>query len=187
VRSKKRRIAASRRFVHEETDLLRRYDGRWLHRRHRSRVDAFVNEGDHVTEYCAAIRSYDTIVMGRRTYEFGLRFGVADPYPWADTVVCGHFVEPPSSRVRFVTDGVTEVERLKRGDGAPIYLCGGGELASALFDARLIDELILKVSPVVLGQGIPLAARLTRAPTLALRACKTYANGVVVSHYDVRH
>ena len=46
-------------------------------------VDRFVHEGEHVTEYLESLRNdYDVVVMGRRTYEFGLRYGVTDPYPW---------------------------------------------------------------------------------------------------------
>lgn len=77
------------------------------------------------------------------------------------------------------------VRALRAEDGGPIYLCGGGALASTLLNAGLVDELILKVNPVLLGAGIGLAPGLLGARSLTLRSVKPYASGVVRLHYDV--
>ncbi|MBK6696871.1 MAG: dihydrofolate reductase [Myxococcales bacterium] len=150
-------------------------------------VDALTNQGDHVTEYVDALKTYDTIVMGRRTYEFGLRFGVTDPYPWAETVVFGGLADaPPHPRVRFTReDPVGVIEALKLREGSPIYLCGGGRLARTLFDAGAVDELIVKISPVLLGSGIPLTMGLGKSVPLRHRSSKVHDVGVVVTRYEV--
>lgn len=151
-------------------------------------VGAFLHEGEHASEYTAALKGFDTIVMGRGTYAFGLQFGISDPYPWADTVVFSRILAeaPPDPRVRFLaTDPAEKITRLKARSGSAIYLCGGGVLASSLFEAGLIDELVLKVNPVLLGSGIPLSTRVRGAVRLHLREAKTYTNGVIVSRYDV--
>ncbi len=149
-------------------------------------VSAFPTEGDHVEEYVAALRSYEAVVMGRKTYDFGLRFGVTDPYPWLDTyVISRSMTESPSARVQIADDGVALVRRLKDAPGKPIYLAGGGELARALFDAGLIDEVVVKLNPVLLGAGVPLAPNLGSPMPLRLRSSKVHDVGVVVLRYDV--
>src|SRR5215210_6877217 len=51
-------------------------------------VDGFVAEGDHATEFLESLQNdYDVVLMGRKTYEFGLRLGVTDPYPWLEQYV----------------------------------------------------------------------------------------------------
>jgi dihydrofolate reductase len=149
-------------------------------------VSAFLTEGDHIPEYLAALKSYEAVVMGRKTYDFGLRFGVTDPYPWLDTyVVSKSMTESPSPRVQIADDGVALVRRLKEASGGPIYLAGGGELARGLFDAGLVDEVVVKVNPALLGAGIPLAPRLASTTKLRLRSTKVHDVGVVVLKYDV--
>ncbi|RYZ60818.1 MAG: dihydrofolate reductase [Proteobacteria bacterium] len=151
-------------------------------------VGMFAHDGDHAAEYLAALRGYDTIVMGRKTWEFGQRLGVTDPYPWAETVVFGHFDESPDPRVRFTAEDPHEVVReLKRKPGSPIYLAGGGDLARSLFDGKAIDELVVKINPVLLGSGVGLAPRLSSAVRLQARACSLHASGVIVARYDVAY
>lgn len=151
-------------------------------------VDCFLFEGEHVAEYLAALKAYDAVVMGRKTYEFGLKLGVTDPYPWMDTYVVSRTMkESPNERVKIVADDAAgAVRRLKEQQGGDIYLCGGGELATCLFDAGLVDEVILKVNPVLLGGGIALAPGLRAATHLELLSTKVHRNGVVVLHYAVR-
>jgi dihydrofolate reductase len=74
------------------------------------------------------------------------------------------------------------VRQLKTEAGKDIWLCGGGRLAAAVFTE--IDELILKINPVLIGTGIPLfhGAAGTRATLLTEN--KAYPNGFVLAHYD---
>lgn len=151
-------------------------------------VAAFPHHGDHVDEYVAALRTYDTILMGRRTYEFGLRLGVTDPYPWAETYVASTtMTASPDLRVQVTAEDPRElVRRLKQRDGgSPIYLAGGGLLARTLLDAGLVDEVIVKLNPVLLGGGIALAPGLAAAVPLRLRSTKVHDAGVVVLRYAV--
>lgn len=46
------------------------------------------------------------------------------------------------------------VRELKEQEGLDIWLCGGGKLAAELHDE--IDEILLKIHPVTIGEGIPL-------------------------------
>jgi dihydrofolate reductase len=149
----------------------------------------FVPTGDHADEYLAALRSYETIIMGRKTYDVGLDAGVSDPYPFLETIVFSRTLgKSPNARVKVLaSDPAAAVRELKQRDGGPICLCGGGELASVLFEANVVDELILKVNPMLLGSGIPLARGLPSHPKLTLASTKVHANGVIVARYAVQH
>src|SRR5688572_16452493 len=105
--------------------------------------DAFPMEGDHVSDYLAALRSYDAVVMGRRTYEVGLAVGVTNPYPWLRTFVVSRTLpDSPDPNVTIVRDDpVGAVRTLKDAPGRGIYLCGGGSLAATLLDGGVVDRI----------------------------------------------
>ncbi len=162
---------------------------------------AFPVEGDHIdmvvrewrdTLPAPALRAwgltadhtrFDAVVMGWNTYAAGFPHGVDDPYPHLDQVVVTRARADHAfpSAVRTTADPVAEVRRLKQQPGVGIWLCGGGLLAAALADE--IDRLVLKVNPVVLGQG-PTLFDGAYAPRSFERAAVTaYDSGVVVTEY----
>lgn len=151
----------------------------------------FPMEGDHVADYLDRLRSFGAAVMGRSTYEVGLRMGVRDPYPWMPTHVFSRTLpdDRPSEAPNVTVhrgDPSAVVRALREEEGAPIYLCGGGRLAGALLADGLVDALWLKVSPLVLGRGRPLfddAGVLPRV--LEHRTTRSYRSGVVLIEYDL--
>ena len=84
------------------------------------------------------------------------------------------------------TDAAEFVRNLKQQPGKDICLMGGGELAHALFEADLIDEIGLNIHPVLLGAGIPLFHAMSRQIDLELTECKTFKNGCVLVTYRVK-
>lgn len=150
--------------------------------------DCFENEGDHVTEYLATLRTYGAVVMGRRTYDIGLKFGVTNPYPYLETYVVSRTMkESPDPEVHLISDDVIgAVRALKAQEGKDIYLAGGGALATQLLTAGLVDEVLIKLNPLLLGAGIPLVSRLGPHINLELLSTKVYRTGVVLLHYCVK-
>ena len=152
-------------------------------------IEDFVPDGPHVDDYRARLEAYDTVVMGRNTYEFGYQYGLSPgcrAYPHMD-----HFVFSSSLRfdyehqLNILSDGAADVIRdLKRRSGSEIYLCGGSVFAGFLLREQLIDRLVLKVNPVVIGSGLPLFASAATA-RLRCTGTKRYENGVVSAKYDV--
>jgi dihydrofolate reductase len=129
-------------------------------------------------------RHFATVLMGRKTYEVGLAMGVTSPYGHLrQYVVSRSMTRSPSQDVQLVsTDPVDLVRRLKQEGGLGIWLCGGAALAGALYDE--IDELIVKINPVVLGNGISLFDRTTGSPKkLELTDQKIFAGGVSIHRY----
>jgi dihydrofolate reductase len=104
----------------------------------------------------AEFRHFDTVVMGRGTYLPGLAAGITSPYAHLrQLVVSSTLGGSPDPAVEVVSsDPLSRVRALKKEQGKGIYLAGGGKLAGALLPE--IDSLVLKVYPVVAGNGIPL-------------------------------
>lgn len=152
-------------------------------------IDGFAAEGDHVTDYLESLKNdYDIVLMGRRTYEFGFQYGVTNPYPWLKQYVfSGTMESSPDKDVELISgDLVDFVTELKKESGKAIYLCGGANLAGTLFAAKLIDEVIIKLNPVVFGTGLSLFSGHIKQTALQLLDSKAYDNSVVLLHYQVK-
>jgi dihydrofolate reductase len=132
-------------------------------------------------------RYFDTVLMGRNTYEVGLPHGVTSPYPTLKQYVFSRTIEKTASDdVELVrADAVETARALKASDGMAIWICGGAELAGALYAAGLIDELILKVNPVLFGRGIPLLRGDAKLTNLKLSSSTTYRSGHAILRYRV--
>lgn len=102
---------------------------------------------------------FDTVLEGRRSHEIGLAAGVPDAYPHLRHVVFSTTLDAvPAPAVELVrSNPVEHVRALKNEPGKGMWLVGGGSLAASLRSE--IDELVVKVSPVTVGQGIPLWGR----------------------------
>ncbi len=155
-------------------------------------VEGFLMQGEHATEYVERLKGYDTVLMGSKTYEWGYPFGLAPgkrAYPHME-----HYIF--SKRLRFDEaaevhvvdrDEIAFLKRLKERDGTDIYLCGGGAFAGFLLDHELIDQVVVKLNPVLFGHGIRLFGGSTRKVDLTLLASRPYANGVILLRYDVKY
>lgn len=167
--------------------------------------DCFLMEGEHVADLLknfpetipahfqnrlgimAENQCFDTVLMGRRTYEVGLQEGITNPYPQMQQYVVSRTLkESPDPMVELVSsDPLALVGELKQQPGKDIWLCGGGDLAAALFPA--IDEMILKVHPILLGSGIPLFSGPIQLTYLELTDSKIYNNGFMLLRYRLKH
>ncbi|MBE9111705.1 dihydrofolate reductase [Nodosilinea sp. LEGE 07298] len=131
---------------------------------------------------------FDTVLMGRKTYAVGLKEGVTSPYTHLNQYVFSRSLPTsPDKNVELISnDAVGFVSRLKDQPGQGTWLCGGANLAATLFAHHLIDQLILKVNPFLMGAGIPLFAQGIQQTALTLRDRKVYDNGVVRLHYRLK-
>ncbi len=126
---------------------------------------------------------FDALVMGRATYDPALEIGVTSPYAHLKQYVFSRTLPPaPDPEVEIVSgDPVGFVQDLKRQAGGDIWLCGGGQLAGQLLPE--VDELVVKLNPLVAGSGVPLAARDFDPRRFTLTEARPLASGVVVLHY----
>ncbi|MCU0549975.1 MAG: dihydrofolate reductase family protein [Leptolyngbya sp. Prado105] len=133
-------------------------------------------------------KSFDIVLMGRKTYEIGLRDGVTSPYSHMKQYVFSRTMQNSLDEgVRLVSENAIElVTALKNETGKSIWLCGGANLAATLFENCLVDQLILKINPFLMGSGIPLFSEAIQQSALELTNSKIYGNGVVMLYYRVK-
>ncbi len=138
----------------------------------------------------AFLRSIDTILWGRKTYDQALGFtgGKGD----LGFGKVKHFVfssrppavDPPG--VEFVRQPVAEfAKRLRATPGKDIWMMGGAALIGSFLDAGQIDAFSIHVIPTLIGEGIPLVTPRHRQVRLELRSVKRFADGVVHLSYVV--
>lgn len=98
---------------------------------------------------------FDTVIMGAGTHRPAIDAGLTSAYPHLRQYVVTHQRFPDDPTVELVSGDVVElVRRLKAESGRDIWLCGGGDLAGQLRDE--IDEIQIKLNPVLIGSGVPL-------------------------------
>ena len=137
----------------------------------------------------AFMKTIDTLVMGRFTYEAGLRLGGTFD-PRRPTFVFSRGASPVDvpAGVEFVNGAIEPfVERLRAQPGKDIWLMGGGDLIASFLDVQAIDEFVVSVVPVFIGDGIPLIARRPRLTQLKLQSVERFDDGLVQLHYEVQN
>ena len=167
--------------------------------------DFFPMEGEHLTDLLESFpetvpahlrdelgihaenKWFDVVLMGRRTYEVGLKVGVTNPYPQMKQYLFSRTLkESPDKNVELISgDAVALVRELKQQTGKDIWLCGGGDLATTLFPE--IDEIIMKLNPILLGEGIPLFSGVIKLTAVELIDSKIYSNGFMLLRYRLKH
>lgn len=130
-------------------------------------------------------KTVDTTIMGKKTYDLALKWGQTS-YPGKKNYVFTRSSPTPTKDIEFVNESVGDfVERLLKQKGKDIWLVGGAELNGAFLDAGAIDEFIIHVIPVLIGDGIPLIPRRHRELQLDLVSSHQYKDGVLRLHYGV--
>jgi dihydrofolate reductase len=134
----------------------------WLFTRKRE-PEGPLNYGDFIADVGA-------MAMGSTTYEWILDHEFADQDPaewkWPYDIPCWVFTHRqlpvvPGAQIEFTSTDIAAVHRemaAAAGD-RNIWIVGGGDLAGQFADAGLLDEVIVSIAPVTLGEGAPLLPR----------------------------
>lgn len=149
-------------------------------------ISMFASEGEIVDQYMYDLESFDTVIMGKRTYEFGYQFGLKPgqpAYPHMDHYIFSDSLtlENASKQVKIVAPDIKQVQMLKNEDGSDIYLCGGGVFAGWLMEHGMIDEIKLKVNPIILGGGIRLFGDYEGSAQLKVAYSRSYSGGFQIT------
>jgi dihydrofolate reductase len=144
------------------------------------------------------MKTVDALLIGRKTYEVMLAAGQTS-YPGAKNYVFTRAKKNAASLTKrmsgsrksnvevVTTDAVKLVKKLKQEKGKGMALFGGGELAKSLFEADLIDEVVLNIQPIILGSGIPLFHEMRRQIDLNFLSAIPLKDGGLVVSYRVKH
>jgi len=143
------------------------------------------DDGDYGYQHFYA--GIDTVLIGRRTYDMACRLP-AWPYAGRNVVV---FTRGDATRIASPDTVATSlavtdvVAALRVRPGRDLWLAGGGGLVQSFLAADRVDDLIVSIHPVVLGDGIPLIARGTPRVPLALVGERRFPSGLVQLAYRV--
>lgn len=128
----------------------------------------------------------DTLIVGRRTYDYVLKEIGPSHYDNGkrDVYVITRTRKPNVGRTIFYTGSLADlVKRLKSENGENIYCDGGAEVINGLLKNDLIDELIISVVPVLLGNGTRLFKDDRPEQLLEFVTVKTFDTGLTQLHY----
>jgi dihydrofolate reductase len=118
---------------------------------------AVPGEGDNGTS--KFFDTVDTVIMGRVTYDWIMKNDEKGMSPYKDKE-CFVFSRTEKENTEYVTfvhgEATQFVETLRAKGGKNIWLAGGGDLLHTFMRERLVDEIIVTIAPILLGQGIPL-------------------------------
>ena len=135
----------------------------------------------------ASWQGVDTLLMGRKTYDFAAEKRrrrrcrrLEDPHLH---LLADHDRGARRAPSSSPSDPAAFVRRLKQEDGGDIIVMGGGELASALIEGGVVDEIGLNVHPLLLGGGIPFFRPMARRVALALVEARPIAKDCVFLRY----
>jgi dihydrofolate reductase len=136
--------------------------------------------------YADFTSTIDTLIIGRKTYDYVLKEIGSAHYDngQKDVYVITRTERPGIGRTTFYTGSLTElVQRLKSQSGKNIYCDGGAEIINELLKDDLIDELIISIVPILVGNGTRLFKDDRPEQMLELLHAKTFDTGLTQLHY----
>ncbi len=161
-----------------------------------NRLDWLMQFGDEPAgDFAAFLAGVGALAMGSTTYEWVLANHVNapdGPNPWPYThpawvftsrelpIVHGADIRFVRGDVRPVHEAMTQVAA-----GKDLWIVGGGDLAGQFHDAGLLDQVVVTVTSVTLGDGAPLLPRRIASPPLRLRSVKQHGAGFAELAYEV--
>lgn len=137
--------------------------------------------------YYDFLKSVDTVVVGRKTYDWVMTQVTEFPHANLDTYVITRTPRASIGKTNFYTGDLKELLlRLKAQEGKNIFVDGGAKIVNELLNHNLIDELIISIIPVLLGSGVRLFKEGLLEQRLDFISTKCYDTGLVQLHYQKR-
>jgi dihydrofolate reductase len=134
--------------------------------------------------YAAFTDTVDTVIMGRKTYEKVLSFGIEFPHKGRACYIMTRTLKGHNDDVTFCDkDIATLITELKAQPGKNIFIDGGAKLVHEMMQKKLIDKYIISVIPYFTGGGIRLFKEGFDEMKLTLSRCQSFASGLVQLEY----
>ncbi|TKG94321.1 dihydrofolate reductase [Puteibacter caeruleilacunae] len=137
--------------------------------------------------YAEFYKDVDTYIVGRNTYDkiLSLTGGVLPQAETLDCYVITHQDIEPKDGVKFYNGDLEAlIHQLKSTEGKNIVCDGGGQIVKLLMEKNLIDEYIIAVIPIFLGDGKRLFMGEIDQINLKALPSKYFDTGVVQLHYQ---
>lgn len=136
--------------------------------------------------YAAFTSTIDTIIIGRKTYDYVVKEIGASHYDNGkrDVYVITSTERPNNGRIEFHTGNLSDlVTTLKSQDGKDIYCDGGAQVIHELLKNDLIDEMTISIVPILVGNGTRLFKDGRPEQLLEFVSAKTYDTGLTQLYY----
>ena len=143
----------------------------------------FAPGGDGVEYYLEELREFQTVIMGRKTYEYGYAFGLKPgqpAYPHMQHHIFSKTLrfEEQHEQVHVEMLDIKRVMEIRDSSPSDVYLCGGGDFAGWLLDHGLIDILKLKINPIILGGGVRIFGESSTQANFVVSDSMRFNNGM---------
>jgi dihydrofolate reductase len=152
-------------------------------------ADWIIGDPDPEFDFDATYSQFDTMVMGRRTWELMKAAGSGGSTPGMQVFVFSRTLrqeDHPGVTIADDPEGV--IAELGSKPGKDIWLWGGGSLFRSFVELGLVDTVEVGVIPVLLGAGVPLLSPPAKRVTLKLTGHKLYAKtGTMSLEYAVQY
>lgn len=135
--------------------------------------------------YSDFIVTVDTVIMGRKTYDKVLTFGIDFPHRDKRCYVLSRTKIGKDEDVEFFNGDVAAlITTIRNVPGKDIFIDGGAEVIHELMKQKLVDRFIISIIPVLLGSGVSLFKPMMQEQKLKLVNSKPFASGLVQLWYD---
>ncbi|MEW7292825.1 dihydrofolate reductase family protein [Aquimarina sp. 2304DJ70-9] len=154
-------------------------------------ISNFVVDGNGVEQYLSDLKSFNTVIMGRKTYEFGYNYGLEPgqpAYPHMEHYIFSNslHLENLHDSVHIEKPSIDRINEIKENSTTDVYLCGGGDFAGWLLDNRQIDLLKLKINPIILGGGVKIFGNSKTNANWKLIESNQFDNGLQIAEYELK-
>jgi dihydrofolate reductase len=134
--------------------------------------------------YAHFLKTIDTVILGRKTYDWIMTQVSVFPHVDLNSYIVTRTPKPAIGKTSFYTGPLKPlIETLKTEKGKNIFIDGGAEIVNELLKENLIDEFIISIIPVLVGNGIKLFLDGRPEQKLELIASRDYEKGLVQMHY----
>jgi dihydrofolate reductase len=138
-------------------------------------------------DFGALYAQFDTLLMGRRTYE--VVHATGEDFRGKQILVASRTLraeEHPG--IEIIEEGLEErIRELREQAGRDIWLYGGGALFAQVLEWDLVDMIEPAIIPILLGGGVPLVRSPTVRRRLKLIGHRAYPSGMIVLEYEVKN
>lgn len=137
--------------------------------------------------YGEFIASVDTVILGRKTYDWVVGHGYGFPHADKESYIITRQAKPREGNLIFYNGDLRKlVFDLKSKSGKNIFCDGGAEIVNLLLKDKLFDELIISIIPILVGDGVSLFKDNRPEQEVELISTRKFDSGLVQLHYRIK-
>jgi dihydrofolate reductase len=134
--------------------------------------------------YSDFVKTVDTVILGRKTYDWVMTQVPEFPHADKNSFIITRTARPSIGKTNFYSGKLKDlISKLKAEQGKNIFIDGGAEIVNELLKENLIDEFIISVIPIIVGNGTKLFKDGRPELKLELVSTKQFDKGLTQLHY----